>query len=152
MFAAVWAVLGAAGLSPRWRVLAKTLSCAISFLGIAAVLTARHFAQPAGVFRGGIYTGAVIYEAIFITLAVASLRRFGAVQYILPVIGLIVGLHFLGLWRATDNMTFIWTAIGMCAVSLVALLLLPAGLTAARRAVAGFGCALVLWATALLRG
>ena len=35
----------------------------------------------------------------------------------------IVGLHFLGVWKATDLVVCVWTAVGMCLVSVIALLL-----------------------------
>ena len=102
-----------------------------------------------GTFRGAVYNEAVGFEVVFIVIAVWLLRRAKHPQYILPVVGFIVGLHFLGLWRATDLSVFVWTAIGMCIASAIAIIL-PPNMVVARRAIAGFGCALVLWATGLL--
>jgi len=66
----------------------------------------------------------------------------------MPAIGFIVGLHFLGLWKATDLRVFRWTAVAMCLVCGIAAFLpsaTPNGNVDLRRAVTGLGCALVLW-------
>jgi hypothetical protein len=76
------------------------------------------------------------------------LRQFALSQLLLPAIGLIVGLHFLGLWKATDLRVFLWTALAMCLVCGVAAFLPGAtenGNIDVRRVVTGLGTALVLW-------
>jgi hypothetical protein len=69
-------------------------------------------------------------------------------QFLSPAIGFIVGLHFLGLWKATDLRVFLWTALSMCLVCGLAAFLpgtTENGSVDVRRAVAGLGSALMLW-------
>ena len=102
--------------------------------------------RHSGTFRGHIYGIAVAFEAIFGTIWL--LRQFALSQFLLPAIGFIVGLHFLGLWKATDLRVFLWTALAMCLVCSVAAFLPGAtenGNVDVRRVVTGLGTALVLW-------
>jgi hypothetical protein len=83
-----------------------------------------------------------------IVMAAWLLRHFSLSQFLLPAIGLIVGLHFIGLWRATDLSLFLWTAGALCIVCAVAAFLpgfTEIGGIDVRQVVAGSGCALVLW-------
>jgi hypothetical protein len=86
-------------------------------------------------------------DAIAILAAVLLLRRFSLSQFLVPAIGVIVGLHFIGLWKATDLSVFRWTALAMCVVCTFSLLLPGRTVdgTDARQAVAGLGSALALW-------
>jgi hypothetical protein len=150
-FGGVWAAVGATGLSHPWRWQTAVLAVLIS-VAIIVWRLMTHVASGPGTFRGDVYAEAVASEAVGIVAAVWLLRRFGRPRYILPVIGLVVGLHFIGLWKATDLLAFVWTAIGMAGVSLISLGLPsePAGrVIDVRRVVSCFGCALVLWATGI---
>jgi hypothetical protein len=60
------------------------------------------------------------------------------------VIAIIVGLHFLGLWRVTGAEIFIALAGGLCLVGRIALW----AAESRRLLITGFGCAFVLWASA----
>jgi hypothetical protein len=106
----------------------------------------------AGTFRGSVYGVDVALEAAAILLTVLMLKRLSLLQFAAPAIGFIVGLHFLGLWKATDLSLFVWTAAAMCVISVLAALL-PAGAQDSgfdrRRVVAGMGCAIVLWCAGL---
>ena len=85
------------------------------------------------------------------------LKLFGLPHLLMPAIGFIVGLHFLGLWKATDLQVFLWTAVAMCLVCGIAAFFPGATATGnvdLRRAVTGLGCAVVLWgasASSLIR-
>ncbi|MFT3978805.1 MAG: hypothetical protein QM688_17115, partial [Sphingomonas bacterium] len=65
----------------------------------------------------------------------------GLGDYFLCAVGVIVGLHFIGLWRANGEARFLHIALAMCMVSIGAMLLPLAW----RDASLGFGNALVLW-------
>ena len=150
-FGCAWGLAGAAALRSPWRAWTGGLSVAVSaiLIGALAVSPTKH---PSGVFRGSVYGTAVAGEAMAIFLGVWLLRRFGLSGFLLPVIGFIVGLHFLGLWKATDLSLFLWTALAMCAVCVLAAFLPSpggAGSVNARAVVTGLGCALVLWSAAL---
>lgn len=138
-----WALAGSASLRGASRVIALSVSLAGSILLILA--TAR--LPPAGVtgrFDGGIYGLAVTAETIAILAAVVLLRRSARQDWLAAVIAVIVGLHFLGLWRATGDDLFVAIAAGLCLVGFAGFRVRAS----ARLPVVGFGCALVLWAAA----
>jgi hypothetical protein len=53
---------------------------------------------------------AIAFEVAAILATIWLLRRFALSHFLMPAIGFIVGLHFLGLWKATDLWVFVWTA------------------------------------------
>lgn len=81
------------------------------------------------------------------------LPRYGLQAYLVPTIGIIVGLHFIGLWRASGETAFLGIAAAMCAVSTAAMVLPdgPVGSLNPRALFASYGSALVLWVTAARR-
>jgi len=102
-------------------------------------------------FRGLIYGGAVAFEVIVIVLGSILLQRSTLQQFILPFVGFVVGLHFIGLWKATDLRLFLWIAVAMCLVCTVAVFL-PSRRSYGvdpRIAVTGIGSAVILWAAGL---
>lgn len=144
------AMLGASGLSAKWR--------PIAFLGVLATTTVLVTALPLLVpdvahsapFRAEIYVSAVIAELLGI-LFVASppLKLYRRKDLILPAAALILGLNFIGLWRAMSSSTFLVIAIAMCMISAAALFVPDReSATNPRRLLVGFGCAAVLWANA----
>jgi len=65
------------------------------------------------------------------------LRSHDRQDVLLPVIGIIVGLHFIGLWLAWRRVQFLWLTGALVAINVLAMLL---PLTrAARTMVSGFG-------------
>ena len=140
-----WALAGAASLRGALRVIAVIGSLGLSvLLGVATAdlpstaMTAR--------FDGGIYGIAVTAETIAILGAVALLRRSARQDWLPPVIAVIVGLHFLGLWRATGSLVFVALAAGLCVVGIGGSLVPDSR----RLLVVGFGCAAALWAAAVV--
>jgi hypothetical protein len=128
------------------------LSIAIS-AALAAALAILPARRKAGTFRGQVYGVAVALEAVAIVLAVWSLRHLSLQHFLLPAIGFVVGLHFIGLWKATDMSLFRWVAGALCTICVVAVFspgLIGNGGIDVRRVVAGLGCALVLWAAGLV--
>lgn len=143
-------MLGASGLSAKWRPTA--------FLGVLATTTVLVTAlpllmpdvAPKGPFRAEIYVAAVIAEMLAI-LFVASppLKLHRRKDLILPAGALVVGLNFMALWQAMNSSTFLLIAVAMCLISAAALFVPDReAATNPRRLVVGFGCAAVLWANA----
>jgi hypothetical protein len=74
------------------------------------------------------------------------LPRTGFGDQLIPAVGVIVGLHFIGLWMATGSRRFLGIAAAMCAVSVFSASLPVAyAYLDLRVAVCGFGNAIVLW-------
>ncbi|CAN5602398.1 hypothetical protein BH09BAC4_BH09BAC4_51310 [soil metagenome] len=98
--------------------------------------------------RWAFYVGAILVEIAAIALAQAWLTARGLEPLLFPVIGIIVGLHFTGLWPAFGRRRFLVLAGAMMAINLLALLLpLEPG---TRLMLSGFGSSACLLATALL--
>ena len=92
-----------------------------------------------GRFIAGYYIAAVVAEVAAIFVAQEWLRSHDRQDLLLPVIAIIVGLHFIGLWLAWRRDAFLWLTGALVAINLLALLL---PLTrAARTMVSGFGSA-----------
>jgi hypothetical protein len=149
-FGGLWAVAGAFGLPVRARMPAIFLALAVTAGLIAASVSIPAPGGGSGIFDGAVYGIAVAAESIAIAVAAIVLRR--RRELLMPAIGFIVGLHFIGLWKATTLTLFLAVAAGMCAASLGSLLVpeRSGGGFGARQAVAGFGCAVVLWAAAAI--
>ncbi len=146
-FGGVWSVLGARALSPGWP-----LPVAAAGIVLTAALIFRLWRAPmrpgAGpaMFRSRYYIAAVALELIALNVAGNLLQRYGLASYLLTSVGIIVGLHFIGLWLATRMPRFLWIAGTMCAVSTLAAFL-PAASAGfnPRNAATGFANAVVLW-------
>ncbi|HET7576997.1 MAG TPA: hypothetical protein VFK19_10610 [Sphingomicrobium sp.] len=93
-------------------------------------------------FAAGYYLAAVGAEVVAIVAAQNWLAAHGQKQLLFPVVGIIVGLHFIGLWLATGDRVFAWLTSAMVAINLAALLL-PLN-PDARRMVSGFGSSAAL--------
>lgn len=142
-FAVLWLLLGAAALPVPW-------CYGVGALGLAAIaalaLRARRMVEPrTGLFHMGRYRIAVVAEFAAIALAQVLLARTGLSAYLIPVVGILVGLHFVGLWWAGGGPRYLELATVMTIVDAGALLI-PAG-SHAMQAVAGLGSAAALaWA------
>ena len=142
-FAALWLLLGAAALPGPWRY-------GVTAVGLAAIVLlavrAWRMVEPrTGLFVMRRYRIAVAAEFAAIALATVLLARWELSAYLIPVVGIIVGVHFIGLWWAGGGMQYVKLAAAMVAVDAAALLLPPNG--QAMQAVAGLGSAAALaWA------
>lgn len=139
-FAVLWLLLGAAALSVPWRYLIGAAGLA----AIAALLwRARRMQEPrTGLFRMDRYLIAVVAEFAAIALVQLVLARLGLSAYLLPVVGVLVGVHFVGLWWAGGGDSYLRLAGTMTALNAAALLLPPG--SRAMQAVAGLGSAAAL--------
>jgi hypothetical protein len=88
-------------------------------------------------FRLPYYIAAVIAEVVAIVFAQKWLIEHGREALLFPVVGIIVGLHFIGLWLAWRRAQFLWLTAAMVAINAVALVapLSPDG----RILLSGFG-------------
>lgn len=139
-FAALWLLVGASALPQPWRY-------AVGGLGliVIAALTVRawRLVEPrTGRFSMRRFGIAVALEFAALALAQALLNRSGQTGYLIPVVGIIVGLHFIGLWWAGGGAQYLWLAGAMTAIDAAALLLPPG--SAAMLAFAGLGSATAL--------
>ena len=139
IFAELWLLLGAAVLPPPWY-------WAVAALGtltiVALVVRAwRMKERRTGLFRMRRYWIAVAGEVVALAVANAVLHRLRLDGYLLPVVAIIVGLHFTGLWWAGGGTRYLGLAATLTAVGLAALLL-PLG--AAMQAFVGLGSAAAL--------
>ena len=147
VFGGVWSVLGARALQREWQIPAM-----VAGITFTAALILRLWPRPATLdavqftFRSRYYITAVALEIIALNVAGNLLLRQGLAAYLLTSVGIIVGLHFIGLWMATRMRRFLWIAGAMCAVSaLMAFLPATYGAMNPRDTATGFGNALVLW-------
>lgn len=147
-FGCAWGIGGAMALPMPWQAWAIGFSIGISIVLISA-LALRHKHRPlAASFRGRIYGMTVTFEVAAIFTLIWLLKQLALPHLLMPSIGFIVGLHFLGLWKATHLRVFCWTALTMCVVCGLAALLhgtTANGTIDLSRVVAGLGSALVLW-------
>lgn len=149
-FGCAWGIVGSLGLPPEFRTAGIVVAAGISAaLIIALVVHPNTLASTK--FRGLIYGGAIVFEVVVIIVGSIPLQKPSLQRFILPFVGFVVGLHFIGLWKATDLRLFLWIAGAMCLVCVVAAFLpsrRPDGVDM-QIAVTGMGCAVVLWAAGL---
>ena len=156
-FALGWGIGGSLALSGSWRVVILTLVIATS-LGLATV-GFRFYRQAGQMVASGrplvnpflttAYRVSVVAMLIAFPIAGRLLTLSGHADAIMPVIAIIVGLHFLGLVPAFRSGTFVWVAVAFGLLGTVALFV-PTQLAQfprleLRAAVVGLGCALILW-------
>lgn len=140
MFAVIWVAAGTRNLGRRWFIGFFLLSILVS----AGLIYAGTHIEPAHlpVFNGKAYGIAVAVEAILIVSAVIFLRNTGRKCLLLPVISIIVGLHFFGMVPALGSNLYWWIGGAMCLLAILTILALP------RKAwdpTIGLGSALILW-------
>lgn len=151
-FGGLWAVIGALALPRSWTPWAIAAAVAITL-----VLTRRLWlsaaAESSRLFRRSAYRVAVIAEVVAIAAASYILPRYRLEAYFVPAVGIIVGLHFLGLWRASGKTVFLCIAGTMCTISAAAVALpaAPFGSLNPRVLFTGYANALVLWVGASRR-
>jgi hypothetical protein len=129
------------------------LAIAVLASSATAILVARLWRvnePPSGsaehLFRRKAYQIAVVAEVLAIYTASAILPCFGWQAYFIQIVGIIVGLHFIGLWAATRSMRFLGISAGMCVISTAAIFLPPTThLLNLRGIFTELGNAIVLW-------
>jgi hypothetical protein len=147
LFGGLWSYLAATGLPVGLQLPFDGLGALITLALIAALWTERNPVGSGGrLFRRWGYLIAVVLEVVAIYAASVLFARYGLTSYLVQAVGVIVGLHFIGLWQATRQSRFLWIAGGICGVSALAALL-PSTLNGfnPRIVATGLGNALVLW-------
>lgn len=138
-FGWLWLLVGstAAG-AAQWPIL---LVGSIVFAAAAWRLVRR--GRPHGRrFAAGYYVAAVVAEVGAIALAQHWLKAHHHEELLFPVVGIIVGLHFIGLWLAWRREQFLWLTGALVAVNFVALVA-PLS-TRGRVMLSGFGSSAAL--------
>ena len=151
-FGGLWAVMGALALPRPWTPWAAGAAVTISLI-LTGRLWLSTSPEGSGLFRRSAYRLAVALEIVALGVIGYLLPRYGLQAYFVPAIGIIVGLHFIGLWRASGKTKYLWITGTMCAVSTAAIALPVAavGLLNERALFACYGNALVLWVAAARR-
>jgi hypothetical protein len=142
-FGALWLSVGAHAAPPPWGLVSAIVG---GLLVLAAAVRIPGRGSRGGHFHRRWYFGAVAAELIALTAAQSWLAAHHRPDLLLPVVGVIVGLHFLGLWRAMGLQRFVWLTIALVAINLVALL--PDLAQSQREMISGFGSAAALLLTA----
>ena len=119
VFAALWLRIGAAALPGRWPIVVGIAG--IVALALICVLAGRRSSPGEGRFDRSRYRLAVLGELAGFAFLAWLLSSYPLERYIWPAIGIVVGLHFIGLWWASGRRRFLVLSGGMTAINLVAL-------------------------------
>lgn len=117
-FAWLWLLVGASGAGAARVPIGAAGSLVI---GIAGWRVVRRQRGPDRLFRSRYYVSAVLAEVIAIMAAQRLLASRGLNAYLFPVIGVIVGFHFIGLWAAGRQQRFLWLTGELVTVNLLAI-------------------------------
>jgi len=139
-FAVIWIAAGTRNLGRRWFSWLLSISILIS-LGVIVAAGKIAPAHPA-TFNGKAYGLSVAFESFLIFLAVFFLRSGDRKRFLLPIISIIVGLHFFGLVWALGSNEYWFVGSAMCLLSILTISILPRNLW---DSVVGLGCAVLLW-------
>lgn len=121
-------------------------------MAVAAIVAAFLIMQASrlrigsGHFYASIYWYSVLFEVLAIISTVVLVRRFSDRSLIPPIIAIVVGLHFVGLYLAIGQVVFVWLAVAMCFAGAAAVMA-PQNL---RLPIAGFGSSVALWVSAIV--
>lgn len=122
-FGFLWGVVAALALPPPDQSPALAFAALVSLGCLLRVRTSTPSAAPdSALFRRRAYIIAVAFEIAAISLANYTLARLGWQQYLYSAVGFIVGLHFIGLWKASGRRSFLTVSGSMCLVSALSLL------------------------------
>jgi hypothetical protein len=140
IFAIVWTAAGARDFNRRWFWFLLALAILIS-TGLICASSRIEPAHPVS-FNGEAYGIAVTLEAILIVLAVVTLRATNRKFMLLPIISIIVGLHFFGMVPALGSNLYWWIGGTMSLLPILAMSMLP---QKKWDPTVGLGSALILW-------
>ena len=126
IFAVIWIAAGTRNLGRRWFSWLLSISISIS-LGVIVAAGKISPTHPA-TFNGKAYGLSVAFEAILIFLAVLLLSSGDRKRFLLPIISIIVGLHFFGLVWAFGSNEYWFVGSAMCLLSILTMSILPRNL------------------------
>ena len=139
-FAVIWIAAGTRNLGRRWFSWLTSISILIS-LSVIFAAGKIALAHPA-TFNGKAYGLSVAFEAVLISLAILFLGSGDRKRFLLPIISIIVGLHFFGLVWAFGSNEYWFVGSAMCLLSILTMPILGRNLW---DSVVGLGCAVILW-------
>ena len=143
-FAVIWTAAGARSLGRHLFAFLLSISILIS-LGV--IYAGAHIETGQRLtFNSKAYNISVALEAVLIFFAVLFLRQPDRKHRLLPIISIIVGLHFFGMVWALDRNLYWWVGGAMCLLPVLAMSILPPNIWAP---VVGLGCAVILWLSAI---
>ena len=146
-FGSLWGVIAAFALPDQYRSVGLAAVILIG-MGFMARLWSRTPTAIHGrsLFKRRAYLVAVVLEVCAIYIAAAIVAHFGLQEYFYSVVSLIVGLHFIGLWKATGSRRFLAISAAMCFVSLLSMIVpFSWDLFHLRHVVLGASDAIILW-------
>ncbi len=117
-FGSLWALIAATALPPAWRSTVAVVAALTTALLIWRLWreNQRTPNAPERLFGKRAYQIAVAAELVAIYVASITLPRLGWQGYLIQTVGIIVGLHFIGLWAATESACFLKIAGCMCVI------------------------------------
>jgi hypothetical protein len=139
-FAVIWIAAGTRILGRRWFFWLISISLLIS-LGVIFAAGKIAPTHPA-TFNGKAYGLSVAFEAVLIFLTILFLRSGDRKRFLLPIISIIVGLHFFGLVWALRSNEYWFVGSAMCLLSILTMSILRRILW---DSVVGIGSAVILW-------
>ena len=119
-FAGVWLWIGASALPMPWAVIAGVIGIATLLAVAGHVLRSPAPIGSGGRFDRGKFYLAVAFEVVAANVVGWLLGRMGLIGYIWPALGIIVALHFIGLWWASNDPRYLTLMIVMLTVNVVA--------------------------------
>jgi hypothetical protein len=143
-FGLLWFLVGAATVvRPAGSVVT---GIGVLLFAAAAWRVARRGRQKGGRFDRKYYIAAVVAEIVAIVATQNWLLAHRQMDLLWPAVGLIVGLHFIGLWKAMGLKRFLALAAAMAVINLIGLL--PGLAPETRQQISGFGSSAALLLTA----
>jgi hypothetical protein len=140
----LWWLIGAFTIQRPWLygVIAAGLVACGSIL-------ARTMALPAQLQKldRKLFIASMLFEAVAIFVCIWLLIRARAYGYIFPATAIIVGVHFIGIWKASNRRDCLWLAAALCLIG-IAVLPLPVPI---RNQALGLFIATALWTCAVSR-
>ena len=139
-FAVYWLDVGASAVGGSTGTIVLIAGAIILLGALARVWLHRHRPTSLVRFSWGWYFVALGAEIVAMNVAILTLPKDFLAGYQAPVIGTIVGLHFIGLWLASRMPRFLTLSVAMTALNLAAFALPPNGAPV----LAGLGSAALL--------
>ena len=144
IFAVIWTAAGTRNLERRWFV-SLLLGAILISLGVIYAGAHMQTAHPL-TFNARAYNLSILFEGVLIFFAVLFLRCAERKHLLLPVISIVVGLHFIGMVWALGSNLYWWISAGMCLLPVTTMSILPRSVW---EPVVGIGCAVILWTSAI---
>lgn len=147
-----WSFACAAALASTFRRAAILVSVMISAVEVWLITHVRS-STTSIVFDGQLYGWVVLLEIISIAASILVLKRLHCAGLIPSTIGLVVAVHFVGLWAATHAGVYLGLSLALGTTALVSLLIpqsAPETVRGTRLVFLGSANALALWVSAML--